>query len=325
LKVLVAGASGTIGRPLVRVLAARGHEVIGLTRSESNRSAIEALGARAVVADALDEAALAGALAETRPSDVVDLLTSLPADGARQPSQLVATNLLRTVGTAHLVGAAVSAGCRRLVAESFLTVYGDGGPGRPCPNQLRDEEAPLSALPQGSLRESVVALRSLEKQLRDARDAGRIETVALRLGAIHGPAVPSTAALREGLRARRVAVPRGSRGTLSFVHVEDAAGAFVAALEAASPAAVYNVADDEPMPLTAYLELAAEVFGAPAPRRAPVWLLRLVAPVFLAVSSLRIPLSNTRARRELGWRPAFTTSRAALEHAARAAEERESP
>lgn len=314
MRVLVAGATGALGRPLVRMLVARGHEVVGLTRRPEGRESLERLGAQGLVADALDARALERAVREAGPSHVVHLLTALPAAGPLRARDLRATNVLRVRGTANLVGAAQAAGARRFVAESFLGVYGPLELDEP-----RGEDDPLPEVGVSTpFRESILALRSLEEQLAGARRAGRLESVALRFGAIYGPEVGSTLALVERLRRRQVFLPRSARGVTSFVHVDDAAGATLAALEAPAPGAVYNVVDDEPLSLAAYLASAATAFGAPAPRVLPAWILRLVAPLIAAAAFTRLPLSNAKARRELGWRPVYPSPRQGIPEVARA-------
>jgi nucleoside-diphosphate-sugar epimerase len=317
MRVFVAGAAGAMGRPLVRLLRGHGHDVVGLTRRAGRRGLLEAMGARAVVADALDAAALSRTLREAEPTHVVHLLTALPAEGPLRSRDLRATNALRIVGTANLLRASVEAGARRLVGESFAGVYGTAGFESP-----RDEDAPLSVLPaKGGFQEAVLAMRSLEEQLAVARSGGRIETVSLRFGPIYGPEVASTLALARRLQRRQVFVPRAARGVASFVHVDDAATAILAALERPDPGPVYNVVDDEPTPVVEYLRLCAEAFGAPPPRTAPGWLLRLVAPLIAAAATTRLPLSNARARRELDWRPAYPTPREGLRQVAGALRE----
>jgi nucleoside-diphosphate-sugar epimerase len=312
MRVFVAGATGALGRPLVRLLRARGHEVIGLTRSPLRRGLLEAMGARPVVADALDAAALGRVVRESEPSHVVHLLTALPAAGPLRGRDLRATDALRTHGTASLLRASVEAGARRLVGESFAGVYGTASFESP-----RDEEAPLPPVPaKGSLRKAVLAMRSLEEQLAEARRSGRIDTVVLRFGPIYGPEVGSTLALARQLRRRQVFIPRVAPGVASFVHVDDAASAILAALESPRPGAVYNVVDDEPMGIADYLRLSAAAFGAAPPRTAPVWLVRLAAPLVAAAAVTRLPLSNARARRELGWRPAYPSLREGLRQVA---------
>jgi nucleoside-diphosphate-sugar epimerase len=306
MKVFVAGATGVLGRPLVRALIEGGHEVTGLTRSPARRDRIEALGARAAVADALDAASIARVVQEAAPTHVVHVLTALPPAGPMRPRDLRATNLVRTRGTANLLHAAREAGARRVVAESFLGVYGAAGFDRP-----RGEDEPLPPPGRGSLREAVLALRAMETQLLEARAAG-LETVALRYGGFYGPGVPGLSGLGHALRARKVFVPRGANGVASFIHVDDAVTATVAALEHPAPSAVYNVVDDEPIALTAYLAAAAAAFGAPPPRSLPAWIVGLAAPVIAAAAFMRVPLSNAKAKAELGWRPAYPSVRESL-------------
>jgi len=282
---------------LVRALVRRGHDVIGLTRTPSKRSIIESLGARAAIADALDGDRLAQVVGDVRPTHVVHLLTALPAAGPMRARDLAATNTLRVHGTANLLRAAIDARVSRLVAESFIGVYGRVDFDRP----RGEDDAPLVPVPDGGFREAALALRSLEDQLAQARASKQIETVTLRYGGIYGPDVPSLRALIHLLRARRVFLPRGAKGVMSFVHVDDAAEATVAALQHPSPSAVYNIVDDEPVPLVRFLDRLASAAGAPPPRTAPAWLFRLVAPLMAEAIAVRMPLSNAKAKRELGW------------------------
>jgi nucleoside-diphosphate-sugar epimerase len=306
-KVFVAGATGVLGRPLVRMLVGRGDEVVGLTRVAGKRRLIEALGAQAAVADVLDADAIARELKAAAPTHVVHALTALPPQGPLRLGDLKATNLLRTKGTANLLAAAIGAGAGRLVAESFLGVYGPVSFDHAVTEDVR-----LPPPPPPPWREAVQALRSLEEQLAEARRAGRIETVVLRFGLFYGPEVPSTIGLARRLMRRQPVAPRGASGVGSFIHEGDAAAAVVAALDAPAPGAVYNIADDEPTALADYLRLTATALGTPPPRTVPSWLVRLLAPVPAAMASVRLPLSNAKAREELRWAPRFPTLRDGL-------------
>jgi nucleoside-diphosphate-sugar epimerase len=300
MKVFIAGATGALGQPLVRALVHRGHEVIGLTRSASKRPLLESLGARAAVANALDEDALKRALVQAAPTHVVHLLTALPAAGPMRARDLEATNELRVRGTANLLRAAIDAHVKRIVAESFIGVYGRANFDRP-----RGEDEPLPPPSGGGFREALLALRSMEDQLARARDLKAIETVTLRFGGIYGPDVASLQATVRMLRARRIFLPRATSDIMTFVHVDDAAEATIAALEQPSPGAVYNIVDDEPMSLRTFLGIVASAIGAPPPRTMPAWLFRLVAPLMVEVLAVRMPLSNAKAKRELGWKPVY--------------------
>jgi nucleoside-diphosphate-sugar epimerase len=296
MKIFVAGATGTLGRPVLHLLLSRGHEVVGLTRSERGRRSLQQLGARAVVGDALDAEAVRSAVMATRPDQIVHLLTALPAGGALRPRQLQPTNELRVAATANLLAAAIAVGARRLVAESFVGVYGSGSGSGPL-----SEDDPLPPVTSGPLAATVRALRSLENQLHTARASQLIETVALRIGLLYGPDVPSTRALIDQAAAGRLFIPRNLSGIVPFVQIGDAASAIVLAIEHPNPSATYNIVDDEPIALTAFLAAMTGVIGAPPPRHVPMWLVKLAAPVIAEGGSARLLLSNAKARRELGW------------------------
>jgi nucleoside-diphosphate-sugar epimerase len=307
MKVFIAGATGTLGRPVVRLLVSHGHEVAGLSRSGKGRELLEQMGASAVSGDALDADRLRSAVAAWQPQQVVHLLTALPPTGAFRPGQLRATNVLRTTGTANLLRAAVDAGARRVVAESFVAVYGSSpGAGRVS------EDAPLPPIAHGALEEAIAALRSLEDQLRAARSSGSLETVTMRIGFLYGPDVPSTQQLAAQARARRLFVPRAMSGIGAFVHIGDAAAAIVAAIERPNPSAVYNVVDDEPVALDTFLSAMTQAIGAPPARHIPGWLLRIAAPVMAEAAAARLALSNAKAKRELGWSLRYPTIEAGL-------------
>jgi nucleoside-diphosphate-sugar epimerase len=312
MRVFVAGATGTLGRPTVRLLIAHGHEVVGLTRSHDGRRTIEAMGARGLVGDVLDREGLRSLLMTVRPDQVVHLLTALPPAGALRASQLRPTNDLRTRGTANLLRAAIDAGGQRLVAESFVGVYGSVAVAHPV-----TEDEPLPPGGGGGFREAVIALRSLEDQLRAARTTHQIDTVALRIGFLYGPDVPSTRLLVKEARAGRLFAPRAVTGIGPFVHIDDATAAIVAAIERQSPSFVYNVVDDEPLALTTFLTLLTRAIEARPPRHLPSWLVSLAAPLVAELGAARLVLSNVKAKRELGWSLRYPTVRAGLADLAR--------
>ena len=316
MKIFIAGATGTLGRPVVRLLLARGHEVVGLTRSPERARAMSAQGVRAVVGDALDGPGVQALVAEARPDQVLHLLTALPPDGPTRKRHLAQTNELRTRGTRHLVEAAIRAGAERLVAESFVGVYGAA----PADHRIAEDE-PLPSIEPGLFAETIGALRTMETELELVRSAGRLTTVALRIGFLYGSGVPATRTLVRQARARRLFVPREFTGVGPFVHVEDAAAAIVAAVEHPAPSAVYNVVDDEPRSMTAVLAELASAVGAPPPRHVPLWLVRLAAPLMARFGTSTLMLSNDRIKRELGWRPRYPTVEAGLAEVTRLAAE----
>lgn len=302
MRVLIAGATGAMGQPLVRALVQRGHDVIGLTRTASKQPLLESLGARVAVGDALDADGLKRIVAGAAPTHVVHLLTALPSAGPMRARDVRPTNDLRVRGTANLLRAAIAARVTRIVAESFIGIYG-----RANFDQPRGEDEPLAPPVDGPFHEADLALRSMEDQLARARQSTQIETVTLRFGGIYGPEVASMQAMLHMLRKRRLFLPRGADGVMSFVHVDDATAATIAALQHPSPSQVYNIVDDRPLSLPAFLDLAASTIGAPPPRTMPAWVFRLIAPLIAEAMSVRMPLSNAKAKRELGWTLAYPT------------------
>jgi nucleoside-diphosphate-sugar epimerase len=302
-KVFVAGASGAIGRPLVRQLVAASHEVTGMTRREERAEGIRADGAAAVVCDAFDAEALERVVREASPEVVVHLLTSLPPRldyRARDP--LGPTSRLRREGTRNLIAAARAAGARRLVAESVAFLYAPEG------GRLKDESAPLFLGAPHPFGDAVDAIADLERQVTEAE---RVEGVVLRYGWLYGPGTyfDRDGSQTEDVRKRKAPLVGKGTGIFSFLHVEDAAAATAAAVERGKPG-VYNVVDDEPVPYDEWLPAFAEAIGAKRPWRAPVWLARLIAGRAAVGMALELRgASNAKAKRELGWQPRYASWR----------------
>lgn len=294
MRVFVAGGSGTIGIPLVKALVSAGHEVCASTRSPSKRDRLLGLGATVAIVDALDREALAGAVAAARPTHIVHQLTALPKDGPRRASDLAATNRLRIEGTRNLIDAAIAAGAQRFVVGSFAIL------------------SPRDAVTAPAPDEAAAAVRSMETQVLDATARGAIEGVILRYGLFYGPEAPSTLSMIEMVKKGRLPVVRHDKGLLPTVHVDDAVGATVTALEAAPAGAVYDIVDDHPASITEIVETIAACAAAPRPMRVPGWLPRLVAPYMARVMSVRLALSNARAKADLGWRPQYPSMRDGL-------------
>lgn len=305
MRVFIAGAAGTLGLPLTRRLVEAGHHVIGLTRSAGKRSLIESTGAHAVIADALRREAVEGAVCASRPSHIVNLLTALPLGGALRSRDLQQTNRLRIEGSRNLLAAARCKCVRRVVAESFLAVYGF-----PAPGGKLDEETSLGPIEANHpLHETVMALRSLEQQHLDIRREGRLASVILRFGFLYGPGVSSTEAMIRNLTRGQMRLPTRMAGIGSWIHVDDAVSALALVLEDDAPSGVYNVSDNQPTTFGQAVAIAREAFGASRPRSVPMWLLRWLAPVVASMTTAHWALDNRKAQRELGWQPATPTLR----------------
>jgi nucleoside-diphosphate-sugar epimerase len=295
-RVFVAGATGAIGRQLLPMLLAAGHEVTGMTRSEERAEGIRAQGAEAVVCDALDAPACGAAVVAARPDVVVHQLTDLPDRLDYRRPDYGQTPRLRTEGTANLIAAAQSAGARRLVAQSIAFMYAPQG------DRVKAEDAPLMRGVPGAFGEAVAAVRDAERQIAAA---GGLDGLVLRYGFFYGPGTyyASDGTQAEDVRRRRVPLVGDGAGVVSFVHVEDAAAATAAACERGSPG-IYNVVDDDPAAFAEWLPVYAEAIGAKPPRRVPKWLGRLAAGGFaVGMATQARGASNAKARRELGWQP----------------------
>jgi nucleoside-diphosphate-sugar epimerase len=305
MRVFVAGATGAIGKQLVPRLVAAGHEVHGMTRSESKQALLYELGAEPVVADALDPDQVAEAVGRARPDVIVHQLTALGGVDMRHLESGVAlTNRLRTEGTDHLLSAGQAVGVRRFVAQGvagFGAYVRAGGP-------VKSEEDPLDPAPPRKQRETLAALRHLEGAVLGARWT---EGIVLRYGAFYGPGTSLAPGEEqfELVRKRKFPLVGGGGGVWSFIHVADAAEATVAAIEHGSRG-VYNVVDDDPAPVAEWLPALAQTLGAKKPMRVPRVVGRLFAGEAGVVMMTEIRgASNAKAKRELAWRPAHPSWR----------------
>ena len=301
MKVFVAGASGAIGRPLLPRLVAAGHEVTGMTRRAERVEGIRAAGAEAVVCDAFEAEALREAVMAAAPEVVVHLLTALPPKYGQRSDYLAATNRVRIEGTRNLLTAAQAAGARRVVAESNAFTYA------PVGDWVKDEEARMMPVTKGRLGAARGATGELETQVLGAEG---IEGLVLRYGWLYGPGTHygSDGSYADDFRRRRAPIVAAGTGVFSFIHVEDAASATLAAVERGAPG-IYNVVDDDPAPQHEWAPVYAEALGAKPPRRVPFWLARLVAGEVAQAALTMRGAANGKAKRELGWRPAHPTWR----------------
>jgi 2-alkyl-3-oxoalkanoate reductase len=307
MKIFVAGATGVLGRALVPQLVARGHEVVGMTRSAAKQDLVRSLGARPVVADALDPDAVAQAVASAEPELIVHQLTALTGDfDMRHIDRVFATtNRLRTEGTDHLLAAARAVGARRFIAQSYA-----GWPAARTGGSVKGEDAPFDADPPKRLRAALDAIRYLEDSVTGA---GWLEGVVLRYGGFYGPgttvSADPTATHTAAMLKRQFPVVGDGSGVWSFIHIEDAATATAIAAEHATRG-IYNVVDDEPAATRDWMPELAHALGARPPRHVPRWLGRLLAGEAAAVMMTEVRgASNEKAKREFGWKPRYASWR----------------
>lgn len=269
MRVLVAGATGVIGRAAVVRLREAGHTVIATTRTPNKADALETDGIEPVVLDILNAEQSFQVVAQRRPEVVVNMVTDLstPPNFRTLDTSFASTNRLRREGTDHLLAACLAGGVRHYVGQGFAGWFVEPGAAR-----LTDEKAPFLAQPPRAARRTAEALQHLERRVTGS---GSVRGVVLRFGPLYGPGTsmgPGGPVL-EDVRRRRIPVIGGGGGTWSFTHVEDA-GAAVAFAVNNNLAGVFNVVDNEPAPVAVWLPELAQLLGAPAPRSMPAWLAR---------------------------------------------------
>ncbi len=305
MRVFVAGATGAIGQRLVPLLIDAGHEVIGTTRTPSKTDGLRLDGAAPVVLDGRDGEAVRRAVLDAEPEVVVHQMTALSGDLDLRhfADSFAETNRLRTETTDHLLAAAVEAGARRFVAQSFA-----GWPNEQSGGSVKTEEDPLNTDPPKQARETLGAILHLEAV---TTGTPAIEGMALRYGGFYGPgnALGKGGMMVEAVVKRQMPIVGGGSGIWSFLHIDDAAQATALAVDRGAPG-IYNIVDDEPAAVSEWLPYLADVLGARPPRRVPAWLARLI--VGEAAVSMMTKIrgsSNAKAKRELGWKLEYPTWR----------------
>ncbi len=299
MRVLVAGATSVPGIPLLRELNFRGHEVVGLTRSSSKTSQIEATGAKPVVADVFDPDDIDKVVADVGPEVVVSLLTTLPKWGPKRAKDFEPARKLWGIGAPNLVDAAQRAGVRRVVAESVIFGYGYPTTGP----ELMDETDPYPGPPFPGGDTTLAALRDMEQKVLTSGEHSDTEGIVLRYGIFYGPGVPHDE-LFVRLAKWWVLPALTGDGVISWVHIDDVAKATADALDKGRGGQIYNIVDDRPQSMGDYArELSAKV-NRPRPLLLPHRLVRMVAPYpATAFGTTWLPLSNAKAKAELGWTP----------------------
>jgi 2-alkyl-3-oxoalkanoate reductase len=300
MRVFVAGATGVIGQFLVPDLIIAGHEVTGSTRSSAKAATLKAQGAAPVVVDGLDREAVLKAVTAAQPEVIIHQMTALTSLRSLRnlDKQFAATNELRSNGTDYLLEAAQQAGARRFIAQSFI-----GWNNTRSGSQVKTEDDPLDPHPLAGTTKSLAAIRHLEQAVSTAVPEGLV----LRYGTLYGHGASDL--FLEAVRKRQMPVVGGGTGIWSFTEVTDAAAATVAAVTRGAPG-IYNVVDDDPAPVSQWLPYLASSLGAKPPMRAPAWLGRLLGGDLVAAWMTEgRGASNAKAKRELGWTPAYPSWR----------------
>ncbi len=299
--VFVTGATGVVGRLLVPSLVAAGHRVTAVGRSADKRAELERLGARAVPLDLLDGEAARRALADADAEVVVNLATHIPSSALKMmlPWSWKENDRIRRDGSAALVDAALAAGVRRFLQESFAPIYEDAG------DAWIDETFPVRPAPNSR------TVLDAERSAARFADAGR-EGVVLRFAGFYGPD-PFLRAMLGAVRRGVAPLPGPPGAYWSSIAHADAATAVGAALEV--PPGTYDVGDDEPLTRGEYADALARAAGVRAPRPMPRWMAALGGRTMELLSrSQRI--ANRKLRDASGWRPRWPSARDGIPAAA---------
>src|SRR5215470_9812802 len=295
MRILIAGATGAIGRLSIRRLQANQHEVFALTRSPDSAPALREIGAEAAIADALDATAVKTAVGRIRPDAVINELTSLPRHYT--PAEMKAAaerdRKVRTEGNANLLAALRDVGVRRYLLQSSGFWYAPGE-GR------ADEGEPFAYAASPAVAAGSRRYAELE---RTAATAG-IDFVALRYGFFYGPGTWFNAHgdISDQVRRRQVPVIGEGQGVWNWVHIEDAAAATTAALDCAPGA--YNIVDNDPIPQHRWLPAFASAVGAPPPPRiSEAEASATLGPDTVYYATQLRGAANGKVKRELNFRP----------------------
>lgn len=296
MKVFVAGATGAIGRPLVAALVAARHEVVGMTSSERGLKVLRKHGADGVVVDALDFEAVNAAIGRVRPDAVIDELTSLPRDYTPEAMREAAERdrKLRLEGGRNVHHAAQAAGAKRYLVQSTGFFYGPGV-------GLASESDLLAVNASPAISGSVRTYLQIEERVLRSRD---MEGVTLRYGFFYGPGTyhdPDTGSVTQQVREQKYPVIGSGTGVYSFIHVEDAAAATVAALE--GDPGVYNIVDDDPSEMRVWLPAFARFVNAPPPPHVAEPEAQALGPDAIYYATRLRGARNEFAKRKLGFSP----------------------
>jgi 2-alkyl-3-oxoalkanoate reductase len=305
MRVLVAGATGAVGRSLIPELRRRGHDVFGTTRNMSKADVVSISGAQPVRMDGLDQADVFETVRRLQPEAIIHQMTSLANTRSLRNFDKVfeRTNQLRTRGTGYLIAAARQAGTRHLIVQSFT-----GWPNTRHGSAVKTETDPFDPTPPAAMKQTLDAIREQEQAVLSISD---LHAVVLRYGAFYGPGTSITSGgdIVEMVRRRRFPIIGNGAGVWSFIHMEDVAAATAQALEG-GPSGVYNIVDDDPAPVRVWLPELALILDARPPSYVPEWVARLLVGESGVSMMTRIRgSSNEKARRLLGWSPIYSSWR----------------
>jgi nucleoside-diphosphate-sugar epimerase len=298
MKIFVAGGTGAIGRPTLDQLLARGHNVVALTRTQERAKSLAAQGIEPAIADVFDLDSVKAAIAQAKPEVVIEQLTALPKTYTRESMNATAAlnTRIRSEGGGNVLAAAKAAGVRRFLKQS-MAFWGIPGAG------LADEETPLSVDASPAVAADARLVTETERRLLQTPD---LEGIALRYGFFYGPGTwfNPDGDVAQQVRQQQFPIVGNGDGVWSWLHIEDAAIATVAAAEQGNPG-VYLIVNDQPLPVREWLPAFARSLNAPPPPRVSVEdALNLEGGEDIVYYQTQMRgASNAKAKRELNFQP----------------------
>jgi 2-alkyl-3-oxoalkanoate reductase len=297
MKIFVAGGTGAIGRPLIAELRAKGHTVVALTRSREKAQVLSEHGIEPAIADVFDIDAVKAVVSNAQPEIVIEQLTALPKTYTRQSMNAAAVlnNRIRLEGGANVLGAAQAAGVRRYLRQS-VAFYAIPGPG------LADEETHLAFEASPAVAAGAREIAELEHHLLGNP---KIEGIILRYGFFYGPGTwfNPDGDVAGQVRQQQFPIVGNGEGVWSWLHIEDAAIATVAAAEQGNPG-IYLIANDQPLAVREWLPAFAQWLNAPPPPQISVEeALKASGADAVYYGTQMRGVSNAKAKRELNFQP----------------------
>jgi 2-alkyl-3-oxoalkanoate reductase len=297
MKIFVAGATGAIGRPLIAQLLKNGYDVVALTRTVERAEALSKLGVEPAIADVFDSEAVKNAIAHAHPEVVIEQLTALPKTytGESMSAAAVLNKRIRLEGGANVLAAAQAVGVRRYLRQSiaFWAIPDIG---------LANEETPLSLNASPAVSADAHIVTEIERRLLETPN---LEGIALRYGFLYGSGTwfNPDGDVADQVRKQQFPMIGNGDGVWSWLHIEDAAIATVAAVERGN-SGIYLIADDRPLEVREWLPAFARSLNAPPPPRISINdALKIGGADAVYYGTKMRGVSNTKAKRELNFQP----------------------
>jgi nucleoside-diphosphate-sugar epimerase len=299
MKVFIAGASGVLGRRLIRQLVARGHAVVGQTRSAKAEIAVSEAGGEPRQADLFDAESLARAADGC--DTVIHAATAIPVKQKTSPADWAMNDRIRRKGTRCLTEAAAKIGARTYLQQSITWVA------RPKDESPFNEDSPTLGTPE------IQSAIDAETIAREAESAEGFTVAILRAGYFYDSESGHTRMIADALRKRQMPIIGSGDGMWAMIHTDDVASSYVAAAEKPQ-SGVWHLVDNELVPVRVFLTEFAAKLGAPSPRRVPLWLAKwLAGPQAVEYLTKSNRTTNARFRHDFGWSPRYPTYREGLE------------